>query len=198
MVAIVYVYIAYFCILSCMCTYSVQLSMCNMERQSRNRILMTSDQSENGQTSRGTVFVWPLSAVVIHFHTMLTYKTQVQLTKFRCKKGLPMLKAMAAKGMETRHKVEQVKAYLNAMQNPKNPFHDAVKEEKGCRLARGKSWMDQAEQSIQHVCGLTELKQVRDWEKHPVEFKPYFEAPQPENLGTRCRERPAAICQCRS
>ena len=65
---------------------------------------------------------------------------------------------------ETRQKVEQVKAYLNAMQNRKNPLHDAVKEEKWCRLARGKSWMDQAEQSIQHVCGLSEFKQVRDWE----------------------------------
>ena len=64
--------------------------------------------------------------------------------------------------METRRKVEQVKAYLNAMQNPKNPLHDAVKEGKGCTLARGKSWMGQAEQSIQHVCALTELKQVKD------------------------------------
>ena len=50
--------------------------------------------------------------------------------------------------METRHKVEHVKAYLNAMQNPKNPFHDAVKDEKGCRLARGKSWIGQAEQHV--------------------------------------------------
>ena len=75
--------------------------------------------------------------------------------------------------METRHKVEQVQAYLNAMQNSTNPLHDAVKDEKRCRLARGKSWMGQAEQSIQHVCGLTELKQVRDWGKRPVEFKPY-------------------------
>ena len=33
--------------------------------------------------------------------------------------------------METRHKVEQVKAYLNAMQNPQNPFHDAVKKRRG-------------------------------------------------------------------
>ena len=41
--------------------------------------------------------------------------------------------------MEARHKVKQVKAYLNAMQNPKNPPHDAVREEKGCRLAIGKS-----------------------------------------------------------
>ena len=28
--------------------------------------------------------------------------------------------------METRHKMEQVKAYLNAMQNPKNPLYNAV------------------------------------------------------------------------
>ena len=34
--------------------------------------------------------------------------------------------------------------------------------------------MGQAEQSIQHVCSLTELKQVRDWEKRQVEFKPYY------------------------
>ena len=61
--------------------------------------------------------------------------------------------------MESRHKVEQV----NAMQNPKNPLHDSVKEEKGCRMARGRSWMGQAEQSIQHVCSLAELKQVWDW-----------------------------------
>ena len=55
--------------------------------------------------------------------------------------------------IETRHKVEQVKAYLNAMQNPKNPLNDAVKEEY-------RSNMGQAEQSIQHVCSLAELKQV--------------------------------------
>ena len=41
--------------------------------------------------------------------------------------------------METRHKVEQVNVYLKALQNPKNPLHDAIKEEKGCRLARFKS-----------------------------------------------------------
>ena len=63
------------------------------------------------------------------------------------------------------------------MQNPKNAFHDAVKEYKGCRLARGKSWMGQAEQSIQHVCDLTDLKQVRDWKKHEVELKPDHHTP---------------------
>ena len=93
--------------------------------------------------------------------------------------------------METRHKVKQVKSYLNAMQNPKNPLQGAFKEEKGCRLARGKSWMGQAEQSVQHVCSLTELKQVKDWEKHPVEFKPYYKTLLSVNLGMHCREWPA-------
>ena len=190
----------------------------------------------------------------IHFDRMFTYKTQVESTKLRCKKGLSALKAMASKGieqrhlfllyrsvilsvidyglglttlsqsnllkldrvqneamrvilgttkdtpietmrylldlpsMEIRHKVEQVKAYLSAMQNA---LHDAVKEEKGCRLVRGKSWMGQAEQSVQHVCSLTELKQVRDWEKRPVEFKPYYKTLLLENISTHCREWPA-------
>ena len=88
--------------------------------------------------------------------------------------------------METRHKVQQVKAYLDVMQNPKNPFRDAVKEEKECTLVRGKSWMDQTEQSIQHVCNLTELKQERDWQKHPVEFKLYYQTLLSENLGMHC------------
>ena len=33
----------------------------------------------------------------IHFDKMLTYKTQVESTKLRCKKGLSALKAMASK-----------------------------------------------------------------------------------------------------
>ena len=193
----------------------------------------------------------------IHFNTMLTYKTQVESTKLRCKKGLSVLKAMTSKGieqrhlfllyqsvilsvndyglglttlsqsnlqkldrvqnegtrvilgttkdtpieamrylldlpsMETRHKVEQVKAYLSEMQNSKNPLHDAVKEEKGYRLARGKSWMGQAEQSIQYVSCLADLKQVRDWEKRPVELKRYYKTLLSENLGMHCREWPA-------
>ena len=89
--------------------------------------------------------------------------------------------------MEARQKVEQVKAYLNEMQNPLNSLHDAVKEEKGCRLARDKkSRMDQAEQSIQHVRGLAELQQIRHWENRPAEFTML-----PDNLGMHCREWPA-------
>ena len=135
----------------------------------------------------------------IHFDRTLTYKTQAESTKLRCKKGLSALKAMASKGIEQRHLFLPYKSVilsvidcglglttlsqsnllkLDRVQNEamrvilgttkdtpidtmryllilKNPLHDAVKEEKGCRLARGKSWMSQAEQSIQHVCSLT-------------------------------------------
>ena len=41
------------------------------------------------------------------------------------------------------------------------------------------------------VCGLAELKQVRDWKKRPGEFKPYYKTLLSENLGTHCREWPA-------
>ena len=50
--------------------------------------------------------------------------------------------------------------------------------------------MGQSEQSIQHVCCLADLKQVRDWEKRPVEFKPYYKTLLSGNLDTHCREWP--------
>ena len=104
--------------------------------------------------------------------------------------------------MEARQKMHQFKAYLSAMQNPKIPLHDAVKEEKGCRLARGKSWMGQAEQLILHVCGLTELKQLRDLKKSSVEFKPYYKTLLSNNLCTHCcewlAEKPVQMYKCLS
>ena len=69
--------------------------------------------------------------------------------------------------MQTRQKVEQVKAYFSVVRNPHNPLHQAVKDTKGCRLGRGKSWMGQAEDSILQVCQLTELKQTKEWERYP-------------------------------
>ena len=50
--------------------------------------------------------------------------------------------------MQTRQKVEQIKAYFSAIENSLKPFHEAVKDTKGCRLGRSKSWMGQAEDSI--------------------------------------------------
>ena len=69
--------------------------------------------------------------------------------------------------MQTRQKVEQVKAYFSAVENPHNLLHEAEKDTKGCRLGRGKSWMGQAEDSILQVCQLTELKQTKEWERYP-------------------------------
>ena len=40
--------------------------------------------------------------------------------------------------MQTRQKVEQVKAYFSAVKNPLNPLYEAVKDTKGCRLGSSK------------------------------------------------------------
>ena len=64
--------------------------------------------------------------------------------------------------VQTRQKVEQVKAYFSAIKNPQNPLHEAMKDTKGCRW--GKSWMCQAEDLTLQVCQLTELKQTKEWE----------------------------------
>ena len=93
--------------------------------------------------------------------------------------------------MQTRQKVEQVKAYFSAVENPQNPLHDAVKDTKGCRQGRGKSWMDQAEDSIRQVCQLAELKQTKEWERYPNRFRRLYETLLPENLGKHRREWPA-------
>ena len=66
--------------------------------------------------------------------------------------------------IQTRHKVEHVKAHVSTVENPHNPLHEAVKDTEGCRLGRGKSWIDQAEDLMLQVCLLTELKQTKEWE----------------------------------
>ena len=68
---------------------------------------------------------------------------------------------------EARQKVEQVKAYFSDVENPHSPLHEAVKDTKGCRLGRAKSWMGPTEDSILQVCQLTELKQTEEWERYP-------------------------------
>ena len=93
--------------------------------------------------------------------------------------------------MQTRQKVEQVKTYFSAIENPHNPLHNAVKDTKGCRLGRGKSWMGQAEDSILQVCQLTELKQTKECERYPNRSHHLYETLLTENLGKHCREWPA-------
>ena len=61
----------------------------------------------------------------------------------------------------------------------------------GCRLGGGKSWMGQAEDSILHVCQLTELKQADVWDRYLNRFRRLHETLLQENLGKHCREWPA-------
>ena len=85
--------------------------------------------------------------------------------------------------MQTRQKVEQVKACFSAVKNPDNRLHEAAKDPKGCRLGRGKSWMGQAQDSILQVRQLTEVKQTKEWERYPNRFRRlYVETLLPENL----------------
>ena len=93
--------------------------------------------------------------------------------------------------MQTRQKVEQVKAYFSAVENPHNPPHEAVKDTRGCRLGRGKSRMDQAEDSVRQVRQLTELKQTKEWERYSNRFRRLYETLLPENLGKHYRKWPA-------
>ena len=77
--------------------------------------------------------------------------------------------------LQTRQKVEQVKAYFSAIGNPHNPLHEAVKDTKGCRLGRDKSWMGQAEDSVPQVCQLTELKQTKERERYLNRFQSLYD-----------------------
>ena len=84
--------------------------------------------------------------------------------------------------MQTRQKVEQVKAYFSAVENPYNPLHEAVKDTKECRLARGKSWMGEAEDSMVQVRQLAEFKETKEWERYPNRFRSLYEILLPENV----------------
>ena len=92
--------------------------------------------------------------------------------------------------MQTKQKVEHVKAYFSVVENPHNPLHEVVKDTNGCRLGGGKSWMGQVEDSILQVCQLTDLKQTEVWERYLNRFRRLCETLLPENLGKRCREWP--------
>ena len=93
--------------------------------------------------------------------------------------------------MQTRQKMDQVKAYFSAVQNPHNPPHEAVKDTMGCRLGWGRSRTGPAEDSVLQVCQLTELKQTKEWERYPHRCRRFYETLLPENLAKHCREWPA-------
>ena len=50
--------------------------------------------------------------------------------------------------------------------------------------------MAEAEQSIQQICQLTDLKSTKEWEEHPAALKHLYRIKKPDNLGRHCREWP--------
>ena len=110
-------------------------------------------------------------------------------------------------------KVQQIKAYFSAVRNPHNPLHQAVKDPKGCRLGRGKSWIGQvldgssrrlniasmSADRAQANQGLGEVPkprtgrgtQTKDWERYPNRFRRLIETLFPKYVRKHCREWPA-------
>ena len=91
--------------------------------------------------------------------------------------------------VQTRHKMEHVKAYFSAIKIPTNPLHKAVKDTKGCRL--GESWMGQASATGSKYAKMTKLKQTKEWERYPNQFQCVYKTLLPEYLGKHCQEWPA-------
>ena len=73
--------------------------------------------------------------------------------------------------MEARHKMKQVKVYFKTMQNPTNPLHDAVKEEK---VMYGSS------RTVNPACVQSRRAQARK----DRDIKPYYKTLLSENMGT--------------
>ena len=71
-------------------------------------------------------------------------------------------------------------------------IHSAMQSKKTRSVDWQEEVMDgQAEQSIPYVCDLTELKQVRDWEKAQLSSNPNMGLCCQKTLHTHCREWPA-------
>ena len=76
-------------------------------------------------------------------------------------------------------------------ENLHSPLHKAVRDTKGNRLGRGKSWMGQAAESILRVYQLTELKRNKEWGKYPNPIRHLYDTLLPDHLGRHSREWPA-------
>ena len=98
--------------------------------------------------------------------------------------------------METRYKVEQVKAYRNAMQNPKNPLRDTIERRKGVHTGK-RQVMDGPSRIINRACVRSSRSQAsKGLGKHSAELKPYCKTLLAENPGTHCCEWPMQKYKC--
>ena len=92
--------------------------------------------------------------------------------------------------MKERHKLAQVKAYLNVCADPQHPLHDKIGRQSNSRLKRGTEWMTQAVQTIEE-CGLSveAIRQGETWIRLSDEVKDSF-TKVIDILGRECREWP--------
>ena len=67
--------------------------------------------------------------------------------------------------IKVRHKLAQAKMYLNVMADDGHPLYHALKNEKGNRLKRGRSWMAEAEESLKRVCDLENISCGKEWQE---------------------------------
>ena len=65
--------------------------------------------------------------------------------------------------IRVRHRLAQVKMYLNVVGDPDHPLHENVGTVKGSRIKRGRSWMAEAEESLSLVCDPESIKGGKEW-----------------------------------
>ena len=79
--------------------------------------------------------------------------------------------------------MEQVKIYFSAIENLHNALHEAVEDTKRHTRGRGMSGMGQAEDLVLHVCKWADLKQTKELEGYPIQFRRLYETLLQDNLG---------------
>ena len=89
-----------------------------------------------------------------------------------CTRDTPIVCMRYILGLPTiagRLKVLQAKSYLRVAADTDHPLYEALDAVKGQRLARGRSWMAQGEDTIKQVCTLENIKRGEEWVKAPAE-----------------------------
>jgi hypothetical protein len=90
---------------------------------------------------------------------------------------------LALPTVEERYDMAQVKLYFRARNDSRHPLHISVKDTKGKRLKRGRSWMTRAEETIQTVYDLPNILEGREW----VESENFKWNIVVRTLGRECR-----------
>ena len=102
--------------------------------------------------------------------------------------GVAMRYVLDFPTMNTRHKLAQVKAYLRVTADEQHLLHHKIGRLGQSRLARGTSWMLQAENTLSKCCNIEDIRRGREWIPVDDDLRPYSKVIA--NLGRQCREWP--------